>query len=89
MAHFGSLALTIPIGKKDPMYPLNVPVEVILPNWVRHKTGIITKTLDMNRDIYTFTIIQGPARNKKYYLNANPPIEVLLDGVVWDCWMRA
>ena len=80
---------TIPVGRKNPYYPLNVPVQVMFSNWVRHKEGIITKELDMNGDIYWFTITGGPARGKKYSLLAVPPLEVLVDGEAWDCNIRA
>lgn len=91
MARVLTKSLTIPIGKKDPLYPLNVLVHVIYPNWKRHKAGVITREYQPgpDGDRYLFTITAGYARGKQYYLGANPPQEVLVDGEPWDIRIRA
>ena len=81
--------LTMPIGVKDPLYPLGVPVQIIYPSWVRHKEVIIRKETEFGRDSYFATVTKGPARGKQHALLADPPMEVLVDGEPWDFRIRA
>ena len=87
------------VAKKDPPYPINVPVEVIMDNWRYSRRGLITEKMDPNSTSYWFNWENGrPSRyiNGRYHMTERPlfqgtfkSIIVVETGEEWDTWIRA
>lgn len=79
------------IQRKDPVFPCDVPIEVLLPNWRHSRWGVITRNPNYHipgNDGYHLTITQGRYRGNIYPMCIGDFVEIRLNGEAWDCCER-
>ena len=74
------------IRKKNPLYPLNVPVSVMYTDWKYPREGVIT--FDTTGFGYIFTPTLRRYKGVWRSLQTVQQITVLSDGKVWDRYDR-